>query len=69
MSAEAQRTVTVEYVTVLDMPRLGRSWKLELMCGLMQKETDSSLLCMLEDFLAEQKCNLDTLKSILEGAD
>ena len=69
VSVEAQRTATVAYVTVLVMPRLGRSVKLELMCGLMQKESDSSLLCMLEDFLADPKCNLDTLKSILEGAD
>jgi hypothetical protein len=60
---------SAKYVKVLGMHTVSRGDKVDIIRLLMQQESDTSLRALLEDFLADDKCDLDHLQSHLEGAD
>ena len=51
------------------MHTVSRGDKVDIIRLLMQQESDTSLRALLEDFLADDKCDLAHLQSHLEGAD
>jgi hypothetical protein len=60
---------SAKYVKVLGMHTVSRGDKVDIIRLLMQQESDTSLRALLEDFLADDKCDLAHLQSHLEGAD